>query len=171
MSKKLIASGEAAPATKQLTKACSDCPLRRDALNGWLGGSTPEKYARLCHSDAVVECHVHAGSRCAGLAIYRNNVSKWQPFEHRLPKDHETIFSTPMEFIEHHSKAPEIKASTKAHNQGDGFDDWFDTLSMHVLDRTGVEFKDKDSVREDYDEGRDVFDVVDDIVAEYDEPN
>ena len=42
---------------------------------------------------------------------------------------------------------------------------------MHVLDRTGVEFKDKDSVREDYDEGRDVFDVVDDIVAEYGEPN
>ena len=39
--KKLIASGEALPASKQLTAACSDCPLRRDALAGWLGGYTP----------------------------------------------------------------------------------------------------------------------------------
>lgn len=104
--RKLIHSGEAAPATKQLTKACSDCPLRRDALNGWLGGYTPEEYARLCHSDAVVECHVHAGSRCAGLAIYRRNTAKWQPEEHRLPADHETIFSNVMQFLEHHNAVP-----------------------------------------------------------------
>lgn len=101
--KKLIARGEASPSTKQLTKACSDCPLRRDALRGWLGGSTPEQYARLCHSDAVVECHVHAGSRCAGLAIYRRNTVKWQPEDHKLPADHDTIFSNVMEFIAHHS--------------------------------------------------------------------
>jgi len=36
-----------------------------------------------------------------------------------------------------------------------------------VLDRTGVTFRDEDSVRADYDEGRDVFDVIDEIVAEY----
>lgn len=106
---KLIASGEKPPASKQLTKACSDCPLRRDALAGWLGGSTPEEYARLCHSDAVVECHVHAGSRCAGLAIYRTNVVKYQPPEHKLPKDTETIFETPMEFIAHHTRLPRKK--------------------------------------------------------------
>jgi hypothetical protein len=100
--KKLIASGEAAPATKQLTNACSDCPLRRDSLRGWLGGNEPEDYARLCHSDVVVECHVHAGSRCAGLAIYRSNTAKYQPPEHKRPKDHDTIFSNVMEFIAHH---------------------------------------------------------------------
>lgn len=100
---KLIAKGEAAPATKHLTKACSDCPLRRDSLNGWLGGNTPEQYARLCHSDEVVECHVHAGSRCAGLAIYRRNTAKWQPEEHRLPHDRETIFANIAEFMAHHS--------------------------------------------------------------------
>jgi len=105
MAEKLIASGEASPATKQLTKACSDCPLRRDALNGWLGGSTPEEYARLCHSEAVVECHVHAGSRCAGLAIYRNNTCKSQPERHKLPKDRETIFSNIVEFLDHHQRA------------------------------------------------------------------
>ena len=101
--KKLIARGEAAPATKQLSKSCSDCPLRRDALRGWLGGNTPEEYARLCHSDMVVECHVHAGSRCAGLAIYRKNTAKWQPEDHALPADRDTIFSNVMEFIAHHS--------------------------------------------------------------------
>lgn len=111
--KKLIARGEAPKATKQLTKACSDCPLRRDALAGWLGGNTPEQYARLCHSDEVVECHVHAGSRCAGLAIYRRNTAKWQPEEHKLPADHEAIFSNVMEFMAHHSK-PFSKATEAA---------------------------------------------------------
>lgn len=109
MSRKLISSGEAKPATSQLTKACSDCPMRRDALNGWLGGSTPEEYAQLCHSDAVVECHVHSGSRCAGLAIYRRNTAKWQPEEHRLPADRETIFSNVMEFMAHHKAFPSPK--------------------------------------------------------------
>lgn len=47
------------------------------------------------------------------------------------------------------------------------FETWFDTLKIHVLDRAGVEFDDEDSVREDYDNGRDVYDVIDDIVAEY----
>ena len=47
------------------------------------------------------------------------------------------------------------------------FDTWFDTLQSHVLDRTGVTFRDEDSVRADYGEGRDVFDVIDEIVAEY----
>lgn len=104
--RKLISKGEAAPATKPLTSPCSDCPLRRDALHGWLGGYTPEEYARLCHSDEVVECHVHAGSRCAGLAIYRRNVAKWQPREHELPKDPDTVFSTRAEFLDHHKACP-----------------------------------------------------------------
>lgn len=52
-------------------------------------------------------------------------------------------------------------------NDKTSFDDWFDILKLHVLDRTGVEFRDRDSVREDYDKGRSVFDVIDDIVAEY----
>ena len=113
--KKLISKGEASKATKQLTKACSDCPLRRDALPGWLGGSSAEEYARLCHSDAVVECHVHAGSRCAGLAIYRRNTCKWQPEEHKLPADTEAIFSNIVEFVEHHSRAGSQVRKEDAH--------------------------------------------------------
>lgn len=49
------------------------------------------------------------------------------------------------------------------------FDSWFDILSLQVLDRTGVDFKDRDSVRGDYDEGRDVHDVIDEIAFEYGE--
>ena len=47
------------------------------------------------------------------------------------------------------------------------FETWFEILAIHVLERTGVEFRDEDAVRADYDNGRDVFDVIDEIVAEY----
>lgn len=47
------------------------------------------------------------------------------------------------------------------------FDTWFDTLSLLVLDGAGVEFRDQDSVRNDYETGRNVHDVADEIIAEY----
>lgn len=49
------------------------------------------------------------------------------------------------------------------------FDTWFGVLQMNVLDRTGVDFRDADSVRADFFSGRDVYDVIDEIVAEYGE--
>lgn len=49
------------------------------------------------------------------------------------------------------------------------FDTWFGVLRTNVLDRSGVDFKDAESVRSDYDEGRDVYDVIDEIVSEYGE--
>lgn len=51
--------------------------------------------------------------------------------------------------------------------QTHNFDTWFDTLQSHVLDRTGVTFTDEDSVREDYERGDDVYDVIDSICDEY----
>lgn len=47
------------------------------------------------------------------------------------------------------------------------FETWFDTLCLQLLDRTGVEFRDEASVRGDYDAGRSVYDVIDEIAAEY----
>lgn len=47
------------------------------------------------------------------------------------------------------------------------FETWFDSLSMMVLDRTGIEFRDQDSVRQDYEKGRNLADVADEIAAEY----
>lgn len=49
------------------------------------------------------------------------------------------------------------------------FETWFENLALHVSDSTGVDFTDMESVREDYENGRDMFNVVDEIVAEYGE--
>lgn len=47
------------------------------------------------------------------------------------------------------------------------FDRWFETLRVNVLARTGVNFRDRDSVMADYEDGKNVYDVIDDICAEY----
>ena len=58
----------------------------------------------------------------------------------------------------------EVGAMTKTDTD---FDDWYTNLQVHLLDRAGVEYRDADAARVDYDAGRDVFDVVDQIAAEY----
>lgn len=47
------------------------------------------------------------------------------------------------------------------------FELWFDNLQMHLLDR-GVEYSDMEAVRQDYADGKDLFDVCDEIAEEYD---
>lgn len=47
------------------------------------------------------------------------------------------------------------------------FETWFDSLAVMVLDKTGVELRDPDSVRQDYETGRNLADVADEIAAEY----
>lgn len=47
------------------------------------------------------------------------------------------------------------------------FETWFDNLVMMVLDETGCEFRDAESVRADYDAGKNLADVAKDIAAEY----
>ena len=44
---------------------------------------------------------------------------------------------------------------------------WFGVLQEHVMERTGVNFTDEDSVCEDYERGEDVYDVIDSICDEY----
>lgn len=46
------------------------------------------------------------------------------------------------------------------------FDTWFSTLQNALLD-DGIDFTDEDSVREDFERGKDVFDVIDEIKEEY----
>jgi hypothetical protein len=102
---KLISSAEGGKSNKQHTQPCSDCPMRRDALPGWLGGSTPDEYVRLAHSDHPVNCHVITNQQCAGMAIYRANVVKrCDPPNLVLPKDTVKVFGFPTEFLEHHRK-------------------------------------------------------------------
>lgn len=52
-------------------------------------------------------------------------------------------------------------------NKEADFGTWFGIVAVQVLDRCGVDFRDQDSVANDYATGRDAFDVVDEICAEY----
>ena len=47
------------------------------------------------------------------------------------------------------------------------FETWFSNLAMMVLEKTGVDFRDQESVRQDYDDGRNLADVADEIADEY----
>ena len=47
------------------------------------------------------------------------------------------------------------------------FDTWFGVLQTNLLDKVGLDFKDEDSVLGDYHNSRDVYDVIDEIAAEY----
>lgn len=106
--RKFIASDEAVPAKTQHTQPCSDCPLRRDALNGWLGGGKPEEWAWMLHSEMQVDCHVLEGAQCAGAAIYRANVCKSPREKHLLvlPANRVDVFENREQFLEHHRKLP-----------------------------------------------------------------
>lgn len=110
--RKLISSDEATEAKVQHGDPCSDCPLRRNSLNGWLGDTgTPEEWAAALHSDSPMNCHVLKGAQCAGAAIYRGNVCK-SPRDKTilvLPSDRKTVFSGPGEFVAHHKKASLVK--------------------------------------------------------------
>lgn len=104
MGKKLISSNEATPAKAQHDRPCSDCALRRDSLEGWLGGGTPEEWAAMLHGEARVDCHVLEGAQCAGAAIYRGNICK-RPRDKTvlvLPADEDAVFSNRREFLAHH---------------------------------------------------------------------
>jgi hypothetical protein len=103
--RQLISSCEAKPGKAQHTEPCSDCPMARTALPGWLGGATAQQYACVAHSDLKVDCHAIKGQQCAGMAIYRANALKrCYPPNLNLPINHKTVFSNPAEFKKHHQQ-------------------------------------------------------------------
>ncbi len=110
--RRLIASDEAVPARAQIERPCSDCPLSRGSLNGWLGGGTPEEWGHALHSESPMNCHVLEGAQCAGAAIYRSNICKRMVDKSLLvlPPDRETVFSNRAEFLSHHGAPPVKKA-------------------------------------------------------------
>lgn len=112
MARKLISSDEAVEGTHQHVRPCSDCPMAKASLNGWLGGATPEEYRALAHSDHIVDCHTIRNRQCAGMAIYRRNVCKSvSPGGLKLERNTELVFATPMEFMAHH------QAPLKTHHE------------------------------------------------------
>lgn len=47
------------------------------------------------------------------------------------------------------------------------FDDWFELVQSIVIEETGIEFRDKASVRREYERGDRPEDIASEIVAEY----
>lgn len=104
--RQLVSSDEATVASTQHKKPCSDCPLARKSLAGWLGGSPPEEWVKFLHGEAPVACHMRQGAQCAGAAIYRANVCKL-PRDKKLlvlPPNKTLVFSNPSEFLAHHKR-------------------------------------------------------------------
>jgi hypothetical protein len=103
--KQLVTYREGRKARCQHKSPCSDCPWSRKALPGWLGGERAQEWLRIAHGEDTVECHTLHGAQCAGMAIYRRNVVKnpRNPEALRLEADRETVFATPIEFLDHHT--------------------------------------------------------------------
>ncbi len=105
--KRLVSCDEAVDVKKQHKKPCGDCPWARAALNGWLGGLTADEWLAEVRGDGVIDCHTRRGAQCAGAAVFRSNICKL-PLDPaiRLPADRETVFASPAQFAEHHSRLP-----------------------------------------------------------------
>jgi len=100
----LVTSEHTQLSDKQHTKPCSDCPWSRKSVQGWLGPCTKEEWVQIAHGEGRIDCHVFEGPQCAGAAIYRSNVGK-RPRDRDtllLPKDKVRVFSSPVEFLDHH---------------------------------------------------------------------
>jgi hypothetical protein len=110
--KQLVTIDEAKPVKRQPKTVCGDCPFARASLRGWLGGMTPEEWMAEVHhpGDCVIDCHTRLGAQCVGAAVYRANIVKRpRPGSGLLemPKDTETVFATPAEFLKHHKRSGE----------------------------------------------------------------
>lgn len=90
---------------------CRECPFRRASVPGWLGGTeigAARDYAAVAHSDQDLNCHMHLHRSCTGLAVYRRNVAKKPRGGPALAAvdavspDRESVFTSPIEFIQHH---------------------------------------------------------------------
>jgi hypothetical protein len=102
---------------------CAECPLRRDAPAGHLGGYSPEMYLGVLYSPASIACHLSPGFKegrleeqrhCTGVAAFRANVghvcggvahpSKAHDSTVLVGADPDTFFATPEEFVVYHTK-------------------------------------------------------------------
>lgn len=106
LKRKFITTEEAIRTKLQHKKPCADCPFARTAINGWLGGNTPEEFLTVAHFDGRIDCHSTTNQQCAGAAIYRANVCKQviDPNILELEFNKEIVFATPTEFLNHHKQ-------------------------------------------------------------------
>lgn len=120
----------------KIKKPCNDCPFRRKAASGWLGASYPEEFceqtlssqhsgtanAMPCHKTIDYEqddwrtAQLHEAALCAGSLIFMNNfmlmayTPDMQAAMAAVGDDQENVFSTPEEFMRHHTWGHEDRA-------------------------------------------------------------
>lgn len=107
---------------------CVECPTRRTATAGYLGGYTAEMFIGMLYSQASVACHMTRGFKegdptamkhCTGACAFRANagIRTGTAADRAIAKvgeDRETFFATPEEFYMHHKPA-QIAAAKKGH--------------------------------------------------------
>lgn len=103
---------------------CRECPLRKDAAPGFLGGYTPEMYLDALFSPASLACHCSKGfhegdiakqRHCTGVAGFRANMNLRtgtsadraihaviEGYPRNLRED---FFENPTQFYNHHKPA------------------------------------------------------------------
>lgn len=103
----MTTADDARESSVQHKKPCRDCPWRRKAIKGWLGGESVQGWLNHAHSETIIPCHTVKGDpqpQCVGAATYRANILKLPRYPEiiRAAPDRENVFATPGEFIEHH---------------------------------------------------------------------
>ena len=107
---------------------CKPCPFRRSSASGWLGGATPEAFLSQTMAEVCMPCHLAVdydaldyedpaskavfleASHCAGSLIFMRNAcmlprdKELREMRKQVQPDHETVFSQPTEFLQHHKK-------------------------------------------------------------------
>lgn len=102
-------------------KPCKECPFKLSARPGYTGDATPTEFLAATLLDAPMPCHMsidyddpewkakwfaqEAGRHCSGAATFFANMGKVSRDRDRptRPRDHETVFTLPQEFADHHS--------------------------------------------------------------------
>lgn len=121
---------------KQHKTPCKECPFRRVAPAGWLGGMTADEFRHLADLEQRMPCHLHMGReggkggpvvsyanpgnapQCAGRAIYWANQFKLPRSKDgdilTLPRDTAAVFNWPGEFVEYHKSGPLAERRTES---------------------------------------------------------
>jgi hypothetical protein len=103
-------------------KPCSDCPFRKIAGPGWLGGGSPESFIDCINHDEPLPCHQtidytdhgwkdkwvkqKIGSMCAGALHLQNHMCK-SPRDKTFPKlgPNADVFDRALDFVRYHREA------------------------------------------------------------------
>lgn len=94
------------------TEPCKQCPWRKIAPAGWLGGNDPHTYTDLVQMNTAANCHMHPKGEavfCAGSLAVLNNSCTAARYPDGAGKAADAVgqrddcFKWPADFYRHHS--------------------------------------------------------------------